>query len=110
MTLAHQSAREAAYTILELRRGEHDSTWLRQRYDDKNRGTIRQHIKFAQYWYAANSCFTELKEHCAKIAPKPVSISRSAGSLELDWPGRLRHRIGTHRRALAHSIQHGTKK
>jgi len=68
MTLAHQSAREAAYTILELRRNEHDSTWLRQRYDDKNRGTIRQHIKFAQYWYAANSCFTELKEHCAKIA------------------------------------------
>ena len=68
MTLAHQSAREAAYTILELRRNEHDSTWLRQRYDDKNRGTIRQHIKFAQYWYAANSCFTDLKEHCASIA------------------------------------------
>ena len=68
MTLAHQSAREAAYTILELRRGEHDSTWLRQRYDDKNRGTIRQHIKFAQYWYAGNSCFTDLKEHCARIA------------------------------------------
>lgn len=68
MTLAHQSAREAAYTILELRRGEHDSTWLRQRYDEKNRGTIRQHIRFAQYWYAANSCFTELKEHCANIA------------------------------------------
>lgn len=68
MTLAHQSAREAAYTILELRRGEHNSTWLRQRYDEKNRGTIRQHIRFAQYWYAANSCFTELKEHCANIA------------------------------------------
>ena len=44
------------------------STWLRQRYDEKNRGTIRQHIRFAQYWYAANSCFTDLKEHCADIA------------------------------------------
>ncbi len=68
MTLAHQSGREAAYTILELRRGEHAPTWLRQRYDTKNRGTIRQHIQFAKFWYAANSCFTELKEHCAEIA------------------------------------------
>ena len=68
MTLAHQSGREAAYTILELRRGEHDSAWLRQRYDEKNRGTIRQHIQFSQYWYAANSCFTDLTEHCASIA------------------------------------------
>ncbi len=68
MTLAHQSARDAAYTILELQRGEHDSSWLRQRYDEKNRATIRQHIQFAKFWYAANSCFTELKEHCASIA------------------------------------------
>lgn len=68
MTLAHHSARDAAYTILELRRGEHDSAWLRQRYDVKNRGTIRQHIRFAQYWYAANSCFTDLKDHCVSIA------------------------------------------
>ena len=68
MTLAHQSARDAAYTILEYGRGDHDPAWLRQRYDQKQRGTIRQHIQFAQYWYAANSCFTELKEHCASIA------------------------------------------
>ena len=68
MTLAHHSARDAAYTILELRRGEHDATWLRRRYDEKNRGTIRQHIRFAQYWYAANSCFTDLRDHCANIA------------------------------------------
>ncbi len=68
MTLAHESARDAAYTILELRRGEHNPTWLRQRYDQRQRGTIRQHIQFAQYWYAANSCFTDLKDHCARIA------------------------------------------
>ncbi len=68
MTLAHQSAREAAYTIIEDRRGEHDPAWLRQRYDEKNRTAIRQHIRFAQYWYAANSCFTDLKDHCASIA------------------------------------------
>ncbi len=86
MTLAHQSARDAAYTILELRRGALDAIWLRQRYDEKNRGAIRQHIQFAQYWYAANSCFTELKEHCASIARE--------GGLDLDpqeawdWLGR----------------------
>ena len=68
MTLAHQSARDAAYTILEYRRGEYEVNWLRQRYDQKQRTAIGQHIQFAQYWYAANSCFTELKEHCANIA------------------------------------------
>ncbi|HEY2799223.1 MAG TPA: NAD(P)/FAD-dependent oxidoreductase [Chthoniobacterales bacterium] len=68
MTLAHESGRDAAYTILELRRGEHEPAWLRQRYEERQRGTIRQHIQFAQYWYATNSCFTDLKEHCAGIA------------------------------------------
>ncbi len=68
MTLAHQSARDAAYTILELRRAKYDRAWLRQRFAQKQRTAIRQHIQFAQYWYAANSCFTELKEHCANIA------------------------------------------
>ena len=76
MTLAHQSARDAAYTILECRRGEHDPSWLRGRYDQKNRSAIRQHIRFAQYWYAANSCFTELKDHCASIARDAGLISR----------------------------------
>ncbi|HEY2799222.1 MAG TPA: NAD(P)/FAD-dependent oxidoreductase [Chthoniobacterales bacterium] len=86
MTLAHLSARDAAYTILEYRRGEHEGSWLRQRFAEKQRTAIRQHIQFAQYWYAANSCFTELKEHCAGIA-------RDAG-LNLDpqeawdWLGR----------------------
>ncbi len=68
MSLAHHSARDAAYTILELERGEHDPAWLRTRYDEKNRTNIRQHIRFAQFWYASNGCFTELKEHCRKIA------------------------------------------
>lgn len=68
MTLAHNSAREAAYTILELFRGEHDSEWLRRQYNDRNRKAIRQHIRFALYWYSANSCFTDLKDYCATIA------------------------------------------
>ncbi len=48
MTLAHQSARDAAYTILEYRRGEHEVDWLRQRFGQKQRSAIRQHIQFAQ--------------------------------------------------------------
>lgn len=68
MSLAHSSARDAAYTILELDRGEHDPEWLRRRYDERHRTNIGQHIRFAQYWYAANGCFTDLQEHCREIA------------------------------------------
>ncbi len=68
MTLAHTSAREAAYTILELERGDLDAAWLRERYAERVREGIRQHIRFAQYWYAANSCFTDLKDNCSRIA------------------------------------------
>lgn len=68
MTLAHTSARDAAYTILELDRGEHSKKWLLGRFDEKNRNNIKQHIQFAQFWYASNGCFTDLQEHCAAIA------------------------------------------
>jgi flavin-dependent dehydrogenase len=68
MSLAHSSAREVAYTIIELEHGDIDSTWLRNRYDERNRTNIGQHIRFAQYWYAANGCFTDLQDECRAIA------------------------------------------
>ncbi|MBL8762090.1 MAG: tryptophan 7-halogenase [Phycisphaerae bacterium] len=68
MTLAHTSARDAAYTILELDRKELPRKWLLARFDEKNRNNIRQHIQFAQFWYASNGCFTDLQEHCSAIA------------------------------------------
>ncbi|MFG0285049.1 MAG: NAD(P)/FAD-dependent oxidoreductase [Phycisphaerales bacterium JB039] len=68
MTLAHTSARDVACTLLELRRGMLDSRWLRESYNTRTRQSIRQHIQFAQYWYAANGRFTDLQEHCASIA------------------------------------------
>ncbi len=68
MTLAHTSAREVAYSIVEIDRGEEDPAWIKAWYDKKNRRNIDQHIRFAKYWYAANSCFTDLKEHCRTIA------------------------------------------
>jgi flavin-dependent dehydrogenase len=68
MTLAHTGARELAFTILELDRGEHDPAWLRTHYDENQRKRVYQHIRFADYWYASNSLFTDLKEHCRQIA------------------------------------------
>jgi flavin-dependent dehydrogenase len=68
MTLAHSSGRDAAYTILEIERAKIDAAWLRRRYDDQNRRSIKYHIRFARYWYASNGRFTDLKEHCRKIA------------------------------------------
>ncbi len=68
MSLAHGSGRETAYTILELERGDHDPAWLKAQYDERNRRSIWQHIRFAMYWYSANDRFTDLKEHCRAIA------------------------------------------
>lgn len=68
MTLAHGTSREVAYSILEVERGEHDAKWIKSMYDEKGRRNIRQHIRFAEYWYAANGRFTDLQEYCTKIA------------------------------------------
>ncbi|NES78546.1 MULTISPECIES: NAD(P)/FAD-dependent oxidoreductase [unclassified Okeania] len=68
MTLTHVSAREAAYTILELERGKSNPTWLKTHYEDNQRRRIQQHIRFADYWYAANGQFTDLQKHCKEIA------------------------------------------
>lgn len=68
MTLAHGTAREVAYSILEIERGELDADWIKRCYNEKARRNIEQHIRFAEYWYAANGCFSDLKDHCQKIA------------------------------------------
>ena len=68
MTLAHTAGREAAYTILSLERGEHDPGWLRQRYSDVQAKRVRQHMRFAEFWYAANGVFTDLKAYTSEIA------------------------------------------
>jgi flavin-dependent dehydrogenase len=68
MNIAHSAARDLAFTILELFRGEKDGQWLRERYCSRHRQNINQHIRFAQFWYASNGQFTDLKQHCQKIA------------------------------------------
>ncbi|HWB19608.1 MAG TPA: NAD(P)/FAD-dependent oxidoreductase [Phycisphaerales bacterium] len=68
LTLTHTGARELAYTIIALDEQSHDPNWLRHHYDLNQRARVRQHIRFADFWYAANGQFTDLKENCAKIA------------------------------------------
>lgn len=68
LTLTHVGAREAAYTIVAIIRREHDAAWLKKHYDENQRRRIRQHMQFADFWYASNGQFTELQEHCQKIA------------------------------------------
>jgi len=68
MTLAQQGARRVAYSILELLKGGCDPQWVLASYERIQSQNIRNHIRFADYWYAGNAKFTELKEYCSKIA------------------------------------------
>ncbi|GAB4383298.1 MAG: hypothetical protein Kow0022_02790 [Phycisphaerales bacterium] len=76
LMLTHAGARELAYMILSLERGEHSPRWLREWYEQTQRRRIMQHINFADFWYAGNGQFTDLEE-------KTREIARSAG-IELD--------------------------
>lgn len=77
MTLTQTGARELAFTLIELLTNPgSDEPWLKRNYDTTQRARIRQHIRFADYWYAANGQFTDLQAHCREIA-------REAG-LDLD--------------------------
>ncbi|MCW5947283.1 MAG: tryptophan 7-halogenase [Fimbriimonadales bacterium] len=68
LTLSHTGARECAYTILELDRGEHDPCWLKLQYEAVQKRRIGQHIRFADFWYSANGIFTDLQEYTTQIA------------------------------------------
>jgi flavin-dependent dehydrogenase len=68
LTITHGAARETAFTIMELDRGGLDPVWLKQEYQKLQENRIRNHQRFAAYWYSANEQFSDLKEHTAKIA------------------------------------------
>jgi flavin-dependent dehydrogenase len=68
LTLAHIGGKEAAYSLLALFRGEHEPEWLKKYYDLNQRRRIRQHIRFADFFYASNGQFKDLREHCREIA------------------------------------------
>jgi hypothetical protein len=68
LTLTHTGARELAYIINAIDRGEHDAAWLRKHYDATQRSRVGQHIRFADYWYASNGQLVDLRAHCQQIA------------------------------------------
>lgn len=68
MSIAHAGAREAAFTIMELDRGKLDSRWLLDEYQRLQVNRIRNHIRFADYWYSANAQFGDLKGFTREIA------------------------------------------
>ncbi len=70
LTLAQGGAVRVADTILEMERGNLDEAWLRADYEATQRAQIHNHMAFADYWYSANACFTDLKEYCSEIARK----------------------------------------
>ncbi len=68
MTLTHTSAQHCAISILELERAILDRDWICQQYQEIQLRRIRQHIRFAEYWYSANGLFSSVVENCAAIA------------------------------------------
>ncbi|MBS1708769.1 MAG: tryptophan 7-halogenase [Armatimonadetes bacterium] len=68
LTITHTAAREVAFSILEIERGEIDGAWIRESYERRLEKRIRNHIRFADYWYSANAQFSELKEFTQQIA------------------------------------------
>jgi len=96
LTLTHAGARELAYVILELERGNHDPAWLREHFERNQSRRITQHIRFADFWYAGNGQFTDLEEHTTKIAkesgikldPKKAFQWLANGGFLDDIPGR----------------------
>ncbi|RPG19739.1 MAG: NAD(P)/FAD-dependent oxidoreductase [Phycisphaera sp. TMED9] len=70
MTLAHTGARELAHTLAELlaSKENEEADWLKDSLSQSQLRRVRQHIRFADFWYASNGQFTDLQEHCAEIA------------------------------------------
>jgi flavin-dependent dehydrogenase len=68
MTLTQTGGRELAHTLAALLSNAHDGAWLKAHYNENQRTRIAQHIRFADFWYAANGQFSDLKNHCKAIA------------------------------------------
>lgn len=82
LTLTHAGARELADLIVDFERGTHDPTWLKDWYSEAQTRRVRQHIRFADFWYTANGVFEDAREYTREIA-------RDSG-LELDMESAFR--------------------
>jgi flavin-dependent dehydrogenase len=68
VTMAQVSARQLAYTIAEIERGELDAKWLKEQFEAGQKERILTHVRFADYWYTANSQFTDLQGFTSQLA------------------------------------------
>ena len=68
LTLTHACGRHLAYTLLEMDKGEIDEQWLKEQYNELQRKRVVQHMRFAEYWYSANGCFSDIQAFCSEIA------------------------------------------
>lgn len=98
LTLAQTGARNLAFTIMELDREGSDAPWLKECYERTQTARIRNHIRFADYWYSTNGHFSELKEYCSeiarnsgvKVAPEQAFVWMGSGGFASDnlgFPG-----------------------
>lgn len=68
LTLTHTCAHHCACTILDIERQPGDEAWLKDQYSLIQTRRVRQHMKFAEYWYTGNGLFDAILENCSKIA------------------------------------------
>ena len=68
LTITQFSAKECAHSIIALADQTHDSKWIRNEFNQRQKDRVMGHIRFADYWYSANTQFTELKEYTSQIA------------------------------------------
>jgi flavin-dependent dehydrogenase len=68
LTIAQSAARELAYTINEIDKGEISPEWLKSEFGRRQLTRVRSHIRFADFWYSSNAQLKDLKEYTSHIA------------------------------------------
>lgn len=110
VTMAQVSARQLAYTIAEIERGELDGEWLRQQFEDGQKERILTHVRFGDYWYTANAQFTEMQEFTAQLAKDAgLDLTPQKAWQWISQGGFITHdlRIGTGGFNIAHALKIG---
>lgn len=68
VTMAQVSARQLAYTLAEIHRGEHGEEWLKEQFELGQKERIKTHIRFGDFWYTSNAQFKDLQGFTAELA------------------------------------------
>lgn len=110
VTMAQVSARQLAYTIAEIERGELDGDWLRQQFEDSQKERILTHVRFGDYWYTANAQFTDLQEFTVSLAKDAgLDLTPQKAWQWISQGGFITHdlRIGTGGFNIPHALKIG---